>query len=78
MPDKIALYGSLLMPPKGVQIMSQVKTEITVNLPDGSKRSLGEGSTGADLAKSIAQGLYREAVGVTINGELRDLFTPLK
>ncbi|HEY9778242.1 MAG TPA: threonine--tRNA ligase [Planktothrix sp.] len=59
--------------------MSQVKERmITVKLPDGSTRSLNEGSTGADLAKNISQGLYNEAVGITVNKELRDLFTPLK
>lgn len=57
--------------------MSQVQTQVEVNLPDGSKRSLNAGSTGADLAQSIAQGLYRKAVGTTINGEIKDLFTPL-
>src|SRR5262249_7240622 len=59
------------------QIMSTVETQVTVNLPDGSKRSLDSGATVADLAKSIAQGLYRKAVGGLINGEIRDLFTPL-
>jgi threonyl-tRNA synthetase len=51
--------------------------EITVNLPDGSKRTLPNGSTGADLAKSIAQGLFKKAVGLQIQGETRDLYTPL-
>lgn len=36
------------------------------------------GSTAADLAKLISQGLYRKAVGALINSELKDLFTPLK
>ena len=37
--------------------MSQVKANtITIKLPDGSSRSLDDGATGADLAKSIAQG----------------------
>src|SRR5438552_18904326 len=57
--------------------MSQVETQINVNLPDGSKRSLDGGATAADLAKSIAQGLYRRSVGALINGEIRDLYTPL-
>lgn len=57
--------------------MSQVETSISVSLPDGSKRSVGCGETAADLAKSISQGLYRNAVGALINNELRDLFTPL-
>lgn len=61
--------------------MSQVQTmeeKISVLLPDGSSRSLNAGSTAADLAKDIAQGLYKKAVGATINGELSDLYTPLK
>ncbi|HEY9679641.1 MAG TPA: threonine--tRNA ligase [Drouetiella sp.] len=66
--------------------MSQVETrlgsdekmgEITVNLPDGSQKTVASGSTGADLAKSIAQGLFKKAVGLQINGETRDLYTPL-
>ncbi|MBY0358404.1 MAG: threonine--tRNA ligase [Candidatus Obscuribacterales bacterium] len=58
--------------------MSQVETMINVVLPDGSQRSLPSGSTGGDLAKSIAQGLFRKAVGLLINGEIRDLASPLQ
>src|SRR5580658_10300060 len=50
---------------------------LSIRLPDGSVRQVATGSTGADLAKSISQGLYRKAVGLHLNGELRDLFTPL-
>ena len=58
--------------------MSQVQTMISIVLPDGSSRSVETGSTCADLAKSISQGLGKKAVGAIINGELRDLHTPLK
>jgi threonyl-tRNA synthetase len=58
--------------------MSTVQVEVSVKLPDGSARKLAHGSTGADLAQSISQGLYRKAVGTLINGELKDLFTLLK
>ena len=58
--------------------MSQVQTMISITLPDGSSRNVETGSTCADLAKSISQGLGKKAVGATINGELRDLHTPLK
>jgi threonyl-tRNA synthetase len=58
--------------------MSTVQVDVSVKLPDGSARKLAFGSTGADLAQSISQGLYRKAVGTLINGELKDLFTPLK
>jgi threonyl-tRNA synthetase len=57
--------------------MSKVETQVTVALPDGSNRSIEAGATAADLAKSIAQGLARKAVGAVINGEIRDLYTPL-
>src|ERR1700722_8221078 len=62
---------------KQEKFMSKVETQVTVNLPDGSKRTLEPGATSADLAKSIAQGLYRKAVGALVDGEIRDLFRPL-
>ena len=57
--------------------MSTVETMITVVLPDGSEKSVAKGSTAGDLAKSIAQGLFRKAVGAVINGEIRDLAAPI-
>lgn len=50
---------------------------VEVALPDGSKKTLEKGSSCADLAGSISQGLYRKAVGVLLNGEIRDLATEL-
>ena len=35
---------------------------ISVTLPDGSKRDLEKGSTGADLASDIGRGLAKAAV----------------
>jgi threonyl-tRNA synthetase len=58
--------------------MSMVDTQINVQLPDGSKKSINLGESSAELAKSISQGLFRNAVGAMINGELLDLYTPLK
>ena len=54
-----------------------VDTQIEVQLPDGSKKSMEKGATGADLAKSISEGLFRNCVGALINDELKDLYTPL-
>ncbi|MGC8462984.1 MAG: threonine--tRNA ligase [Acidimicrobiales bacterium] len=51
--------------------------EIEVVLPDGSRRSLPEGATGADLAASIGRRLARDAVAVTVDGQLTDLARPL-
>ena len=49
----------------------------TVKLPDGNELSLGEGATGADAAAAIGPGLAKAALGIRVNGELRDLGAPL-
>ncbi len=51
--------------------------EITITLPDGSQRSLPEGSTVLDLAQSIGAGLARAALAGQVNGTLCDLTAPL-
>ena len=51
--------------------------DITVTLPDGSSRSLPEGSTAADLASSIGRGLAKAAVAAIVDGREVDLSTPL-
>ncbi|NLE73367.1 MAG: threonine--tRNA ligase [Actinobacteria bacterium] len=48
-----------------------------VILPDGSELALPEGATGMTVAESIGPRLAKAALGVTINGELKDLDTPL-
>ena len=50
---------------------------ITVSLPDGSKRSLDDGASGADLAADIGPGLAKAAVAAKVNGEVVDLARPL-
>src|SRR5690606_14686751 len=52
-------------------------SEISVKLPDGSARSLPAGSTAADLAAAIGPRLAKSAVIAVIDGEERDLSTPL-
>ena len=49
-----------------------------VTLPDGSPLELPDGSTGADAARAIGEGLARAALGVRQNGDLRDLDAPLE
>jgi threonyl-tRNA synthetase len=44
-----------------------------VTLPDGNALELPDGATGADAARAIGDGLARAALGVLVNGELRDL-----
>jgi threonyl-tRNA synthetase len=58
-------------------ILGPMPGQITVTLPDGSRRDLPEGSTGADLAASIGRKLARDAVAVAVGGEVVDLARPL-
>ena len=51
--------------------------EITIRLPDGSTRALAAGTTASDLAADIGSRLAKAAVIAVVNGEERDLSTPL-
>jgi len=51
--------------------------QITVSLPDGSRRALAASSTAADLASAIGSGLRRAATIAVVNGDERDLGTEL-
>jgi threonyl-tRNA synthetase len=52
-------------------------TDLNVELPDGSVRTLGEGSSALDLAKAIGSRLAKDALAARVNGVLTDLSTPL-
>jgi threonyl-tRNA synthetase len=52
--------------------------EIKIEFPDGSRKSFPRGTTGAEIAKSISNGLAREAVAVKVNGSLKDLSYPIE
>ena len=58
-------------------VIKMSENAISIILPDGSAKALPIGSTGVDLAQSIGARLAKEAVGLSINGELRDLSTVL-
>src|SRR6266498_625249 len=51
--------------------------EIQVVLPDGSKKTLPAGATGADLARAVGPGLAKAALAIRVNGDVRDLQRPL-
>ena len=51
---------------------------IQITLPDGAKREVPRGSTAGDVAKSISNGLAREALVARVDGELTDLSRPLE
>ena len=48
-----------------------------VFLPDGTALELDDGASGSDAARAIGEGLARAALGVRVDGELRDLSAPL-
>ncbi|WP_421907387.1 threonine--tRNA ligase [Mameliella sp.] len=50
---------------------------IHVRLPDGASRALPKSSTAADLAAAISPSLAKRTVAVVVEGEIRDLSTPL-
>jgi threonyl-tRNA synthetase len=51
--------------------------KITLTLSDGSQREYSSGTTGLEVAKSIAAGLARAALSITVNGEISDLDRPI-
>jgi len=51
--------------------------DIDVFLPDGSTRSLPEGATSFDLARSIGSRLAKDALGAVVDGQLTDLAASL-
>jgi threonyl-tRNA synthetase len=50
---------------------------LTVTLPDGSPLELAAAATGADAAAAIGPRLARDALGIEVDGELRDLSAEL-
>lgn len=51
---------------------------IRITFPDGAAREYAVGVTGASVAESISAKLGREALSVTVNGEVWDLSRPIE
>ena len=51
--------------------------EITLTFPDGAKRQVPAGTTGLDVAKSIAPSLAKRTVAMVLNGTLSDAADPI-
>src|ERR1700709_2005796 len=51
---------------------------INITLPDGTVREYPDGSTAADVAKSISEGLARKVLAAEVNGEVWDTARPIK
>ena len=52
-------------------------SSIKITLPDGSSRDHPAGVTGMEIAKSISEGLARNALSIEVNGEIWDLSRPI-
>lgn len=50
---------------------------ITLTLPDGAKKQFSKNITGLEVAESISKGLARNALSVTIDGQVQDLDQPI-
>ncbi len=48
-------------------------SSITLTLPDGSTREVPSGTTGLEFAEAIGKKLAKAAVGVVVDGELKDV-----
>src|SRR5918911_2040802 len=51
---------------------------LTLRLPDGSTREVAYGTPAREVVAGIGAGLLRAALGVTLDGELQDLATPIR
>ena len=52
-------------------------SDITLTMPDGAKRSVPSGTTGIDVAKSIAPSLAKRTVAMVLDGVLVDAADPI-
>jgi threonyl-tRNA synthetase len=50
---------------------------IKITFPDGNIREYAAGTTALDVAKSISEGLARNVLAASVNGEVRDLARPI-
>lgn len=50
---------------------------INITLPDGSKKQVEAGTTAMDVARSISEGLARNVLSASINGEVWDANRPI-
>jgi threonyl-tRNA synthetase len=57
--------------------LNQHMSSIKITLPDGSQKEYSAGVTGMEIAKSIAEGLARNALSIEVNGENWDLSRPI-
>ena len=50
---------------------------VKISFPDGNVREFPKGVTGADIARSISEGLARNALAIEVNGDVTELSRPI-
>ncbi len=61
-----------------VQAPPTSAASLTLTLPDGSTRETAPGTLPRDVVATIGPRLLRDAIAVTIDGEVQDLITPIR
>src|SRR5699024_12409626 len=51
---------------------------ILISFPDGNQKEYPAGTTGCEIAASISKGLAREALSISLDGEIRELDRPIE
>src|SRR5688500_15372491 len=51
--------------------------DVKISFPDGNVREFPQGITGADIARSISEGLARNALAIEFNGDVIELSRPI-
>ena len=52
--------------------------QITITFPDGNEKHYPKGTTGREVAESISKGLAREALSITLDGEIMEMSRPIE
>ena len=58
--------------------MTAADPSVVLTMPDGAKRDIVRGTTGADVAKSISPSLLKRTVAMMLDGVLADLADPIE
>jgi threonyl-tRNA synthetase len=51
--------------------------KLLITFPDGSKKEFPTGTTGSQIASALSNSLARNAIAISLNGEVRDLQRPI-
>lgn len=67
----------LLLSPSLSPEFVQISMNLKISFPDGTVREFPKGVTGDEIARSISEGLARNALAIEVNGEVLELSRPI-